>query len=957
MFAAQPRRAPWPTKMPVEWRMSDANTIVTIGGDASRLPLTGKALNFDGTGAILGINQVTAANLNFALNQAFTICFWYKPNLNTVFEQLLTTIINNTTPGIGISNSNGSPSIRFQETLTGNKYSDITLGTIPLSGSEFTYPLNTARFNHLCITYDGSGTTAGINWYNMGYLANKSTSGAGTVTTITNTNRWQTSTSSTVQRANGSYFDIRFYNRALTAAEVKQVKLGELVPSGLLTRLLCDEGAGLILHNSYRSTANVSTYGEAYGSATIVGSLTGWSWTTNPYMSKQNEVGYSPFPTNQLRFTGGQYVTTDGAVSTNISNLSVAVKLVNNTPLAEGENRVIWQYRDGTNSGRDMIYLSLYKTSGSTYARLIIRGSLNVQYDLRSTAIADVTTVTFLAFTFNKSGNAQKIYVGSSASDDFTQAISGETLTSTKQTIGADYSGFYWLFFKGRITDVYVANGTVWNSTDIGNIRTGSLGGITITSQYTETDQSGTTLTDSKGVRNGTMVGFNALLPFNTTTINKDAADNPLTYSNRVQYPITRSGSPGSYTYNFNPYSVPLVRGFSEDYSYTSSSFPALNQPPTAYVIGSSTLSWGESTTSLFVNRKYALEKYVFYPGELTFDEKGAVCNYIASTTDLIIQAGQSNSSGAENLFSSTTAPYTVAAPTNQLVWNEAQSAVNFVGLTFGPGGTNTGSEVGPEVSMMYDLQANRQDTLYLMKYAVGSTALAPGAGNYYWHPFKIGGVGATALAVSGNTNYPSGTAGQYFVITGTGNIGGAGGPGVVTGDQLYCLTTNAGGTQASVGTSWYVLGNNLNLYTSLVSKAANAIRRLKKTGRQVRICLIFDQGESDVGTTTQATAYGPNLTRMINALSVDLNLPNLKCFYRRLGDLQLASSGSPGYASYLSSINAEDTSNPNLWTFSSDGRAVVAGNNVHKTTASQQLNGSDYATLIIANHFSVSIP
>ena len=62
----------------------------------------------------------------------------------------------------------------------------------------------------------------------------------------------------------------------------------------------------------------------------------------------------------------------------------------------------------------------------------------------------------------------------------------------------------------------------------------------------------------------------------------------------------------------------------------------------------------------------------------------------------------------------------------------------------------------------------------------------------------------------SANPNYPAGTRGDTYVVTLAGKIGGASGTSVDVGDFVICKTTNAGGTQASVGTSWFVLEHNL---------------------------------------------------------------------------------------------------------------------------------------------------
>lgn len=80
----------------------------------------------------------------------------------------------------------------------------------------------------------------------------------------------------------------------------------------------------------------------------------------------------------------------------------------------------------------------------------------------------------------------------------------------------------------------------------------------------------------------------------------------------------------------------------------------------------------------------------------------------------------------------------------------------------------------------------------------------------------------AIALAVTGvvelkgntdasaNPNYPAGVVGDLYYVSVAGKIGGGSGKSVDVSDAIICKTDNAGGTEASVGTSWFVLEHNL---------------------------------------------------------------------------------------------------------------------------------------------------
>lgn len=87
----------------------------------------------------------------------------------------------------------------------------------------------------------------------------------------------------------------------------------------------------------------------------------------------------------------------------------------------------------------------------------------------------------------------------------------------------------------------------------------------------------------------------------------------------------------------------------------------------------------------------------------------------------------------------------------------------------------------------------------------------------------------------STNPNYPTALKGDYYVVTVAGKIGGASGPTVAAGDVYFAKADNAGGTEASVGSSWDILihasvaagggllaANNLSDVSSAATSLAN---------------------------------------------------------------------------------------------------------------------------------------
>lgn len=89
---------------------------------------------------------------------------------------------------------------------------------------------------------------------------------------------------------------------------------------------------------------------------------------------------------------------------------------------------------------------------------------------------------------------------------------------------------------------------------------------------------------------------------------------------------------------------------------------------------------------------------------------------------------------------------------------------------------------------------------------------------------FDVKGV----MSCNGDPSFPSALKGDLYVVSVAGKIGGAAGRAVEVGDSFFAVEDNAGGSEASVGTSWNILQYNLNLATSLL--AANNLSDLTST-------------------------------------------------------------------------------------------------------------------------------
>lgn len=66
------------------------------------------------------------------------------------------------------------------------------------------------------------------------------------------------------------------------------------------------------------------------------------------------------------------------------------------------------------------------------------------------------------------------------------------------------------------------------------------------------------------------------------------------------------------------------------------------------------------------------------------------------------------------------------------------------------------------------------------------------------------------SIACAASPNYPAGSKGDAYYVSSAGKVGGASGKSVDVGDVVIASADNAGGTEASVGASWFVLEHNL---------------------------------------------------------------------------------------------------------------------------------------------------
>lgn len=105
------------------------------------------------------------------------------------------------------------------------------------------------------------------------------------------------------------------------------------------------------------------------------------------------------------------------------------------------------------------------------------------------------------------------------------------------------------------------------------------------------------------------------------------------------------------------------------------------------------------------------------------------------------------------------------------------------------------------------------------------------------------------ATDCSANPNYPAASKGDFYIVSVAGKIGGASGTTVEAGDGYYATADNAGGTEASVGTSWAHVEHNVILGT-IATQNANAVAI---TGGAI--------DGTTIGGTTAAAITGTTIT------------------------------------------------------------------------------------------------
>lgn len=105
----------------------------------------------------------------------------------------------------------------------------------------------------------------------------------------------------------------------------------------------------------------------------------------------------------------------------------------------------------------------------------------------------------------------------------------------------------------------------------------------------------------------------------------------------------------------------------------------------------------------------------------------------------------------------------------------------------------------------------------------------------------------------SADPDYPAADAGDVYVVSVAGKIGGASGPAVEVGDTLLCITTAATGDHATVGASWVIAQANI----AGITTAGLAIMRLADPSAVRYVRVNADNSVTAVDAATLASELG----------------------------------------------------------------------------------------------------
>jgi hypothetical protein len=370
----------------------------------------GSALSFNGTSSWVTVPDAPELDLTSGM----TLEAWVKPSqLNGLWRSAI------------LKETNGELSYGlYASTDTGPPSGHVLVGAAPDTYVRGASAPAVGAWTHVAATYDGSTLRVFVNG-----VQESSKSVSGPITTSTGALRiggnavW------------GEYFagqidDVRVYNRALGAAEVKSDMATPVAapaaptPSGLVAAYAFDAGSG-------------TTAADASGQGNT-GTIANATWTT---------AGHSGAA---LSFNG-----TNAMVSVaDAPELDLTTAMTLEAWVKPTTTGAVWRTAVLKESGGDLAYgLYAASDSGPPSANVVVPGVAPTDTYVRGTSAPAVNTWTHVAATYN--GSTLRIYVN--GVQQASKAVTGSLATSTGALrIGGNAVWNEW--FAGAIDDVRVYN-------------------------------------------------------------------------------------------------------------------------------------------------------------------------------------------------------------------------------------------------------------------------------------------------------------------------------------------------------------------------------------------------------------------------------------------------------------------------------------------------------------------
>lgn len=664
--------------------------------DESRNPLTATTVRFERTKTFFQIpySAPDEAWLYPEYNQAFSGHCWVKVGsvgMATTMD-LPGTFNTGNNRGIIWTVQNGNQKLNIQN--SNSTFLSKTGGGIVYNSSNYVAVVEVGKWAHLAWTYDGSGNSTGIKLYLNGYPQYASASGgSGLASTIKAGVAWRCYNDISTH-FDGQLSTWCLHNVELTATEIYNAAQFNVTTRGLIVKHNFEEGSGAVGYNSYKTSSQISTYGQTVGNATYnelsagIGTLTHVAQSPQLY-SWCNKHGY--------RLSSSVYIPRNEASASNVDATGTSLGFTK-------EVRYPISFIN-SNCG------NAHTTSGTLDLNTAVAAGSTITYSGTATAVLN--------------GSRDKITI-SGTGTIYNISIKNSSAVEIHHFTVAEGAGLklYDRYGLNNITLTSFTEATFWNTTQSVYHANLTLG----CSKYTHSS--------SNPIR----------VAFGTT-------GQPLTITAPSGYTKIKD-SPAQPNYqgltdvetkiNFNPYSTALTAPWTARFTPSSLavSFTLPVTIPTAYSFAGSQFVYNDTTAQYFVDRSNSLveKRFILYNQLKLFNERGVILNYIRKPTLIFLQAGQSNSVGFGTVATLAATGYS-ANVTRAVFDTNYFYLPSTTGFIQAPA-NNEGNEVGAELFYTADAITNYNSIVWWRKYAVAGTNLAVNGVTAYWYPTPTTDVG-----------------------------------------------------------------------------------------------------------------------------------------------------------------------------------------------------------------------